>query len=81
MTTTKMKKEILKSIEFIQNEDLIKAIYLLLNSEVNHINNTLSPMSIDEFYNRQTKSLKDIKSGRLSDSSKIKAKYSAKLNG
>lgn len=78
MTTDNMKKEIRRSIEVVQSEELIKAIYLLLHAEVKHIKKAIRPLSMEEFYARHEKSQKDIKAGRLKDSSKLKAKYSTK---
>ena len=78
MTTAAMKKEIVKSIDAVHSEALIKAIYLLLNAEVKQMQKTIKPFTIQEFYARAEKSEKDIKAGRVIDSSRVRAKFSSK---
>jgi len=78
MTTATMKKEIARSIDAIQSEALIKAIYLLLNDEIKQMKNTIKPLTMNEFYSRNKKSEKDIKAGKLKDISKLKAKFASK---
>jgi hypothetical protein len=51
---------------------------MILNNNLKHIRETLKPYSLEEFYQRQLQSQKDIKKGKLIEHKVIKKKYASK---
>lgn len=78
MTKTAIKKQIHTAIDVVESEQLLKAIYMILNSEIKHTKEALKPFTEEEFYARNAQSQKEIKQGKLIEHKTIKAKYSSK---
>ena len=78
MTKTAIKKQIHKAIDIVESEQLLKAIYMILNTEIKHKKEALKPFTEEEFYARNAQSQKEIKQGKLIEHKTIKAKYSSK---
>jgi hypothetical protein len=78
MTTTAIKKQIHSAIDIIESEQLLKAIYMILNQEIKNKTDILKPFTLDEFYERNTQSQKEIMQGKLIDHKSVKSKFSYK---
>jgi hypothetical protein len=67
MTTTAIKKQIHQAIDTVENPEILKAVQLILNQEIKHSQEIISPFTLEEFYERNTQSQKEIKQGKLID--------------
>ena len=76
MTKAAIKKQIHKAIDIIDSEQLLKAIYILLNEELENKKEVLKPFALEEFYARNAQSQKEIKQGKLIEHKSVKVKYS-----
>ena len=56
MTTTAIKKQIHSAIDIIESEQLLKAIYMILNQEIKNKTDIIKPFTLDEFYERNAQS-------------------------
>ena len=78
MTALAIKKEIHKAIDNIESEQILKAVYMILNEELKHEKNKVKPFTIEEFYARNNQSQREIKQGKLIDHKAIKKKIATK---
>ncbi len=78
MTTTAIKKHIHSAIDIVESEQILNAIYLILNQEIKHYSKALSPFSMDDFFKRNAQSQKEIKQGKLIDHKSVKLKFASK---
>jgi hypothetical protein len=78
MTTTAIKKQIHSAIDIIESEQLLKAIYMILNQEIKNKTDILKPFTLDEFYERNTQSQKEIMQGKLIEHKSVKTKFDSK---
>jgi hypothetical protein len=77
MTNTALKNQLYKTIEAIDDSTLLKAVYTILKSNISPQNN-IETMSELEFYDRNTKSQKDVKKGNLISQTEMKKKFTKK---
>ena len=77
MTTTAIKKQIHKAIDIVESQDILKAIFMILNTELKHKKEALKAFTSEEFYLRNKQSQKEIKQEKLIDHKIIKAKYNS----
>jgi len=75
MTTTAIKKLIHQAIDTVQSPEILKAVQLILDSEIKHANETIRPFTLEEFYARNTQSQKEIKQDKLIEHKTVKLKY------
>ena len=75
MTTTAIKKQIHLAIDTVESPEILKAVQLILNQEIKHNQEIISPFTLEEFYARNIQSQKEIKQGKLIDHKTVKAKY------
>ena len=78
MTALAIRKEIHKAIDNIESEQLLKAVYIILNEELKHKKENINPFTLEEFYARNNQSQKEIKQGKLIDHKAIKKKFATK---
>jgi hypothetical protein len=78
MTTTAMKRQIHKALEIIESPEILKAVQLILNEEIKHKKEAISPFTLEEFYARNGQSQKEIKQNKLIDHKTVRAKYSGR---
>ena len=78
MTTTAIKKELHKAIDIVDSEQLLRAIFMILNEELKNKKEAIKPFTLDEFYDRNAQSQKQIKQGKLIEHKSVKAKYASK---
>lgn len=78
MNTTNIKKQIHSAIDIVESEQILNAVYLILNQEIKHCAEVLKPFSLEEFYKRNAQSQKEIKQGKLIDHKMVKAKFTSK---
>ena len=78
MTTKILKKQIHEALETVESQELLQAVYVILNNDRKRKEEVLKPFSLEEFYDRQARSQKDIKNGKLIEHKSIKKKYSSK---
>ncbi|HVD98091.1 MAG TPA: hypothetical protein VNB90_07780 [Cytophagaceae bacterium] len=78
MTTKTLKKQIHEAIEIVESPELLQAVYLILSNDRRRKEELLKPFTLEEFYDRQNRSQKDIKSGKLIEHKSIKKKYNSK---
>ena len=78
MTTTAIKKQLHKAIDIVDSEQILKAIYIILNEELKNKKEGIRPFTSEEFYARNSQSQKEIKHGRLVAHKSVKIKYKAK---
>lgn len=78
MTTTAIKKKIHEAVDNVQSEPILKAIHLILDQELKHSKKVIKPFTMEEFYERNNQSQKEIKEGKLVDHKLVKAKFSKK---
>ncbi len=78
MTTTAIKKQIHSAIDIIESEQLLKAIYMILNQEIKNKKDILKQFTLDEFYERNNQSQKEILQGKLIDHKTVKSKFASK---
>ncbi len=78
MTKTAIKKELHKAIDIVESEQLLKAIYMILNEELKNTKQAIKPFTLDEFYARNTQSQKEIKQGKLIEHKSVRIKYGTK---
>lgn len=78
MTTIAIKKQIHDAIDIIESEQVLKAIHMILNAELKHSKDVIKPFTLEEFYDRNEQSQKDIKKGKLVEHKDVKAKFSGK---
>jgi len=64
MTNTALKKELYKTIDAIEDNAILEAVYTILKSK-SVTKKVLVPMSKTEFLNRNATSQKDIENGNL----------------
>jgi hypothetical protein len=74
MTTSSLKKELHKTIDEINDNSLLEAVYTLLKKNVRK---PLEPMTEKEFYARNSKAQKDIKRGNVVSHKDVKKRFSA----
>ncbi len=72
MTTKALKKQLHEVIETVESEQLLKAVYMILNNDLKHTREVLKPFTLEEFHERQLQSQKDIKKGKLIEHKAIK---------
>ena len=77
MTNTALKNQLYKTIEAIDDSTLLKAVYTILKSNISP-QKSIEPMSELEFYDRNTKSQKDLKKGNLISQTEMKKKFTKK---
>jgi len=77
MTNTALKNQLYKTIEAIDDNTLLKAVYTILKSN-NSPHNNIETMSELDFYDRNDKSQKDIKKGNLISQTEMKKKFTKK---
>ncbi len=78
MRAIALKKEIHQAIDIVDSEQLLKAVYMILNEEIKHKKEAIEPFTIEEFYARNEQSQKEIKQGKLLEHKSIRKKYSHK---
>jgi hypothetical protein len=78
MTKATIKHQIHEAIDIVQSVDVLKAIHLLLSVEIKHTKDRLSPFTLDEFYERNAQSQKEIKQGKLISHKIVKSKHASK---
>lgn len=78
MTNTTIKNQIHKAVDIIDSTEVLKAIHMLLHAEIKHTQDALQPFTLEEFYERNAQSQKEIKQGKLVSHKKIKSKYGSK---
>lgn len=76
MTKAAIKKQLHKAIDIIDSEQLLKAIYIILNEELKNKKEVINPFALEEFYDRNAQSQKEIKQGKLIEHKSVKIKYS-----
>lgn len=76
MTKAAIKKQLHKAIDIIDSEQLLKAIYIILNEELKNKKEVINPFALEEFYGRNAQSQKEIKQGKLIEHKSVKIKYS-----
>lgn len=75
MNTTNIKKQIHSAIDIVESEQILNAVYLILNQEIKHCTEVLKPFSLEEFHKRNAQSQKEIKQGKLIDHKLVKIKF------
>ena len=78
MTKAAIKKQLHKAIDIVDSEQILKAIYMILNQELKNKKEVIKPFTLEEFYDRNTQSQKEIKQGKLIDHKSVKKKYAIK---
>ncbi|MBC7694650.1 MAG: hypothetical protein H7141_04300 [Burkholderiales bacterium] len=78
MTALAFRKEIHKAIDNIESEQLLKAVYIILNEELKHKKESIKPFTLEEFYARNNQSQKEIKQGKLIAHKTIKKTFATK---
>ncbi|MES2837466.1 MAG: hypothetical protein V4667_08080 [Bacteroidota bacterium] len=78
MKALTIKKELHKAIDVIENEQLLKAIYMIVNEQIAQTKNALKPFTLKEFYERNEKSENEIKLGKVISHKDVKKKYNLK---
>ena len=78
MTTTAIKKQIHSAIDIIESEQLLKAIYMILNQEIKNKTDIIKPYTLDEFYERNAQSQKEILQRKLIDHKSVNSKFASK---
>ena len=78
MTALAIKKEIHKAIDNIESEQILKAVYMILNEELKHKKDNIKPFTLEEFYSRNNQSQKEIKQGKLIAHKVVKKKFATK---
>ena len=78
MTKTDIKKQIHKAVDIVDSDQLLKAIYMLLNEEVKNKKEAIQPFTLEEFYGRNAQSQKEIKQGKLAVHKSVTIKYGGK---
>lgn len=78
MTKTAIKKELHKAIDIVESEQILKAIYMILNEELKNTKQVIKPFTLEQFYSRNTQSQKEIKQGKLIEHKSVKMKYASK---
>ncbi len=78
MTTTALKKQLLETIEKIDDNALLSAVYDILNKAISNSNQELTPFSLEAFYARNAQSQKEIKSGKLISHKEVKKRFAFK---
>jgi len=78
MTKTAIKKQLHKAIDIVDSEQILKAIYMILNEELKNKKEVIKPFTLEEFYDRNAQSQKEIKQGKLIEHKNVKIKYSIK---
>lgn len=78
MTTATIKKQIHSAIDSIESEQLLKAIYTILNNELKHTKDIIKPFTLEEFFERNKQSQKEIKQGKLIEHKVVKNKFNKK---
>lgn len=73
MTKAALKKSIHKTIDGVNDESLLKAIYTILNNSIQ--SEFKEPFTIEEYKKRQKLSLKQVKEGKVKEHSTLKKKY------
>lgn len=73
MTKAALKKQLHKTIDSVSDENILKAVYTLLNNSLTSEAN--EPFSLEEYAKRQKLSLKQIKEGKVKTQDSIKRKY------
>lgn len=76
MTTIAIKKQIHYTVDVVESKQVLKAIYMILNAELKHSKEVLKPFTLEEFYERNERSQKDIKKGKLFEHKDVKAIFS-----
>jgi hypothetical protein len=76
MTKAALKKNIHKTIDSLNNESVLQAVYTILNNAVEKENDL--PFSLDEYKSRQELSIKQIKEGKVMSHSDIKKRFRIK---
>ena len=76
MTKAALKKNIHKTIDIVNDEGILNAIYLILSKSVKLDKESEMPFSVSEYLDRQKLSLKQIKEGKTKAHHLIKKKYS-----
>jgi hypothetical protein len=71
MTTATLKKQLHKTIDNINDNALLEAVYVLLNNK----KQTLKPLTEADFYKRNGKSQQDIIEGRLYTQASVKKRF------
>jgi hypothetical protein len=75
MTTSSIKKQIHKAVDIVDSASILKAIQIILNAELKHKKDIIRPFTMEEFYDRNNQSQKEIKQGKLTEHKHIKLKY------
>ena len=78
MTTKTLKKQLHEVIDHVESEQLLKAVYIILNNNLQQTKEALKPFTLDEFHDRQKQSQKDIAKGKLVDHKTLKKRYASK---
>ena len=78
MTKAAIKKQIHKAIDIVDSDQLLKAIYMLLNEGRKNKKDAIKPFTLEEFYDRNAQSQKEIKQGKLVAHKSVKIKYGNK---
>jgi hypothetical protein len=78
MTKAAIKKQIHAAVDIIDSEQLLHAVYVILNSELERKKEAMSPFTLEEFYSRNKQSKKEFKQGKLVAHRDVKAKYTLK---
>ncbi len=78
MTTAALKKQLLETIEKIDDNALLSAFYDILNKTVSNSKPEITPFSLEAFYARNAQSQKEIKSGKLISHKDVKKRFAFK---
>lgn len=75
MTNTALKKELYKTIDAINDNEILEAVYTILKSK-NVTKKVIVPMTEAEFLKRNAASQKDVKNGNLVTQTSSKKQFS-----
>jgi hypothetical protein len=75
MTTSSIKKQIHKAVDIVDSASILKAIHIILSAELKHKKETIHPFTMEEFYERNNQSQKEINQGKLIEHKSVKMKY------
>lgn len=76
MTKATLKKQIHKTVDSLNNESVLEAVYTILNNAAEKENDL--PFSLSEYKARQELSIKQIKEGKVMSHSDLKKKFGIK---
>ncbi len=78
MTTTSIKKQIHNAVDIVERTSTLKLIQFILKEELKQAKDIIHPFTLEEFYDRNSHSQKEIKQGKLIEHKAVKMKYAKK---